>query len=381
MKRYNNIYKSITNINNIIDMYENTIYKNTKNKSKIEKFDRLYSINISEIKDTLVSNNCIPGKYNIFLIREPKIRIIMSQEIKDKIINHLVAKYLLIDIFEKTLTSDNCATRIGMGTHYALKSFKSNYNKYKNRYKRFYILKFDISKYFYNIDHDIVKDLIKRKIKDKRALKIIFSIIDSTDDDYVNKEINRLKEIEIERIKELDIGNNEKKIKIKEIEEIPLYQKGKGCPIGNMSSQIIATFYLNEFDHYIRNDLGISCYTRYMDDGMLIHHDRDYLNFCEGKLSEFLNRYKLKLNSKTRIYSSSEKIEFLGFKFFIQNNKIIMKVSNKTKNKFKKNIKNTYDKYNNEIISYDTMRSVRDSYLGHLRYGSCGSLCYKNIRK
>lgn len=381
MKRYNNIYNRIVDINAIIDMYESTIYKNIKNKNKIEKFDKLYPSNIIKIKDTLSSNNYTPGKYNIFLIKEPKIRIIMSQEIEDKIINHLVAKYLLIDIFEKTLSNDNCATRIGKGTHYALSLFKSNYNKYKNKYSNFYILKFDISKYFYNIDNGVVKDIIRRKIKDKKSLKIIFSIIDSTDADYVNREINKIKNNEINRINGLNISEREKYIKIKEIKDIPIYRKGKGCPIGNMSSQIIATFYLNDLDWYIKNELNIKCYTRYMDDGVIIHHDRKYLEYCKSMIREKLIEYKLELNSKTNIYSSEEKIEFLEFKFFInERNKIVMQVSNKTKKKFINKMSMINSQYNNNIISFDEYRSVRDSYLGHLGYGCCRGLCYKYIK-
>ena len=72
----------------------------------------------------------------------------MCQSIKDKLINHLVSKYFLIDIFDKTLIDSNVATRKGKGTHYGIKLFKKYYNYYKNNYNNFYILKFDISKYF-----------------------------------------------------------------------------------------------------------------------------------------------------------------------------------------------------------------------------------------
>ena len=64
------------------------------------------------------------------------------------------------------------------------------------------------------------------------------------------------------------------------------------------------------------------------------------------------------LNHKTKIYSSCEQIEFIGFRFFIKNNRIIMKVNNKTKMRFKKNI--------NE--------NNKSSYLGHFRHGDCTSL-------
>ena len=147
-----------------------------------------------------------------------------------------------------------------------------------------------------------------------------------------------------------------------------------------MSSQIIATFYLNDLDYYIEDELKIKSYIRYMDDGVLIHNDKNYLKYCCKKIEIFLRKYKLNLNSKTRIYSSNEEIEFLGFKFFIRNNRIIMKVVNKTKKNFKQKIIKYYDKYIKEMISYDEYRSIRDSYLGHLEHGCCGYLCYKYIK-
>lgn len=187
MKRVNNIYNRITDINTIIDVYDNEVKRNTKNKLKVEEFDNYYSLNIKEIKEELMSGDYIPGEYNIFFIREPKLRIIMSQSIKDKIINHLVARYFLINVFEKGLIENNIATRKNKGTHYGLKLFKKYLNIMKNKYNNFYILKFDISKYFYNIDHDIVKELIRNKIKDKKVISLIDKIIDSTDKEYINK--------------------------------------------------------------------------------------------------------------------------------------------------------------------------------------------------
>lgn len=161
MKRANNLYKKICDIEVISDIYDRTIKVNTKNKKKIQKFDDFYSCNIAEIKEKLIKKDYIPGKYNLFLISEPKVRIIMSQEIEDKIINHLVAKYFLIDVFDKSMQDRNCATRIGKGTHYALKIFKKDYNYYLNKFGKFYILKLDISKFFYNLDHKIIKKINK----------------------------------------------------------------------------------------------------------------------------------------------------------------------------------------------------------------------------
>lgn len=371
MRRKNNLYQKINDIDIIMEMY-NIVRKNTKNKKKIYMFDDYYSINIASIKEK-INNNYIPEKYNIFLIKEPKYRIIMSQNIQDKVINHLVAKYFLIDVFDKTLIMENSATRIGKGTRYAIKLFKKYYNNYKNKYKEFYILKIDISKYFYNIDHAIVKELIKKKIKDIKVLKIINNIIDSTDEEYVNEEIIKLKKREIERINLLGISDELKIIKRNEVNELPLYIKGKGLPIGNMTSQIIATFYLDELDKFIKNNLKVEL-IRYMDDIVLFSKSKEYLRECLEKIKVIIEKYQLTLNKKSKIYSSKEEIEFLGFRF-INKKKIIMKVTNKTKKRLIKKMKNI------EKEDKQYYHNIVSSYISHLSLGNTQELVYKYILK
>ena len=236
MKRVNNIYNKINDIKKIEETYRK-VRTNTKNKVKLERFENNYVSNITYIKKVLENKNYIPGKYNIFIIKKPKIRLIMSQNIIDKTINHIISKYFLIDIFDSTFIDQNIATRNNRGTHYGIKLLKKYLNKIKNN--NFYILKFDISKYFFNIDHNIVKKLIRKKIKDNDVLKILDNIIDSTDEEYININIKKLKENEISR---LGNKNTNEKI-INNIKELPIYKKGKGLPIGNMSSQILAILY------------------------------------------------------------------------------------------------------------------------------------------
>lgn len=243
---------------------------------------------MAKIKEMLVTKSYRPGRYNIFLVREPKLRVIMSQEIEDKIVNHLVAKYFLADVFEKTLSDKNCATRIGKGTHYALRRFKKDYNDYLNKFKKFYVLKLDISKYFYHLDHALIKKMVRKKIKDKDVLEIVDLIVDSTDEEYVNEEITRVKQIEKKQV--LKSNCHDKARKLEEIEKIPLYEKGKGVCIGNMVSQIVATFYLDELDKYIEEKLGIKAYGRYMDDFYCMSEDKKYLRMCLGKIGDFLKK-------------------------------------------------------------------------------------------
>ena len=376
MKKLNNLYNEIVDLKRIQYIYNKKVKVNTKNKSKLEKFENNYVSNMIYIKSILESKMYNPGKYNLFIINEPKIRLIMSQNIIDKLINHVVTEYFLINVFEKSLIKENIATRKNKGTHYGIRLLKSYLNKLK--YEEFYILKFDISKYFFNIDHDIIKNIIRKKIKDKDVLNIIDKIIDSTDYNYVNKEINNLKNNYIKTLEKYNNSNLNNKIS--ELKKLPLYEKGKGLPIGNMSSQFLAILYLNELDHFIKEKLKIKYYIRYMDDGILLHKDKEYLKYCLKEIEKIMEKYKLKLNSKTQITSIKQGFDFLGFKYYIKNNKVIMKVKNQTKRKFRRKMKKLYLLVNNNKISITDLNQVKASYLGHLSYGNTKKLIYNSFK-
>ena len=161
MKRVSNLYNTVTNIDNIIEMTDR-ILSRTRNKKKVELFEKHKIEHICNIKRKL--DKCFNfSKYNIFMITDPKTRIVMSQDIEDKIINHLIAKYILVKVFEPKYTDNICATRIGKGTSYALKLLRKCINAIKREHANFYVLKIDISKYFYRIDHNILKQILSEK--------------------------------------------------------------------------------------------------------------------------------------------------------------------------------------------------------------------------
>ena len=109
-----------------------------------------------------------------------------------------------------------------------------------------------------------------------------------------------------------------------------------------MTSQALAIFYLNDMDHFIKEELKIKYYIRYQDDFCLFHESKEYLKFCLGKIRIFLEQEKLKLNDKTRIYNNNNKYIFLGHT--ISNRKANYREKNK-KIKIKENL------YKNQKIS------------------------------
>jgi retron-type reverse transcriptase len=154
-----------------------------------------------------------------------------------------------------------------MGTSKGLEYSSKFQQKCKINYKNYYVLKCDIHHFFASIDHDRLKHKVERRIKDKDALKIVFDIIDS---------------------------NTE------------------GLFIGSMTSQILAIFYLNDLDHFIKEKLKIKYYVRYQDDFLLYHPSKKYLKYCLEEIKKFLELEKLELNNKTRIYKGTNNFIFLG---------------------------------------------------------------------
>lgn len=252
MKRIGFIYNNICNINNIIQSFDE-VCKNTKNKEKANKYKELKCVYVYKIHDILINHKYVVGPYNVFTIYEPKERRIVSQHMIDKIINHLVARYILMPALFPCLISQNVASREGLGTKAGICLFKWYNRICKEKFVKYYILKLDISKYFASINHDILKEKLRKKIKDKNALKIVFDIIDSDEN---------------------------------------------GIGIGNMTSQILAVFYLNDQDHYIKEKLKIKWYIRYQDDMLLFHYSKQYLKECLEKIKEFVALEGLELNKK-----------------------------------------------------------------------------------
>lgn len=311
--------KDIVKIDNLKKIYELEVAKNVRNKKNLMNFELHKMEYLKMMEDSLLSENFKPRGYYLFVIKEPKVRLIMSQPVYDKTINHFVTRYILEPKLSKYLNTCNCATRKNMGTNYAIRLLKNNLEKSKT-HEHIYALKLDIEKYFYNIDHEVLKRLI---INDLEAdeYKIICKIIDSTDEDYINNFIDNV---------------NEKKGY-----GIPHYEKGKGLSIGNLSSQFLAIFYLHKLQHFIIHDLHLKYMVNYMDDYIFLHHDKEYLKKCLIIIEEKLNKeYKLKINkNKTYIRNMQYGLIFLGYNFKVVNKKTIIKISAETKKRLKHNLK------------------------------------------
>ena len=361
-------YKDILSIDKMIDVYKN-IRSNTCHKEKLVRFELAFCCNLTTILKKLEDKNYQHQSYQLFLISIPKYRIIMSETISDKIVNHLVSKYLLLPALTPKLIDMNVATRVGKGTKAGIEYTKKYIHYIKQNHKKVYALKCDIKKYFYYIDHEILMQKLRRDIKDADVICLLENIITSTDQEYVNQYIELLITRETKRLREQKCPDTHR---LEELSKIPRYEKGKGLPIGNETSQILAIYYLSSLDHYIKEQLHIKCYVRYMDDFILFHHDKKYLEECLIKIKEELKSLELSLNRKTQIYDLDKGLNFLGYKFVLKNKKLLILLNNQTKKKIKKKLRRLKKHH---APNYE---AVKTSYQGYFQVANTKHFLYRS---
>ncbi|MEG1995740.1 MAG: reverse transcriptase domain-containing protein [Bacilli bacterium] len=363
MLRISSMYFRCLNYRSHNDAFR-CIKTHCKNKNKVYRYSLFLNTNSFEILSDLYYNKYKFYRYNIFLIKERKYRIIMSDCMHDKIINHMIYKELLLPVLDPILINSNVATRVGKGSGCAFDLINKYINKLIYDKKEIFALKIDISKYFYNIDHKLLINKLERVFKDDNVINILKKMINTTNESYINKSISSLKYNEIKRINRSNISSFDKKNIIKEIEKIPLYNKDKGLTIGSVTSQILAVFYLNDVDHYIKESLGCKYYIRYMDDFLIFDTDKDKLNNIYKLIESKIKDEMLSVNRKSAIYSLNRGVSFIGYKFIVNNNKLVIRYDNKTLYRIRHKLNKLY------VKDHDFYLRSKSSYKGYFMKGN-----------
>ena len=259
----------------------------------------------------------------------------MSQRINDKIVNHFISEYYLLPYLDNKLIDANVATRVNKGISYVNKLMVKYINNLRmiDKNKDIYVLKIDIKKYFYSIDHNILKSLIINDLTSEEY-NLVCKIIDSTNYDYINDKIDIL----------------EKEVN----EKLPRYKKNIGLSLGGQVQQFFAIFYLYKLHHYIIHDLHLKYMLSYMDDYIILSNDLNYLKICKNKIIDYIHSYNLEINEKkTYITNLKNGFNFLGYNFRIINNKTIINLSENARNNIKKGIKKGIYRYQNNMITFE----------------------------
>ncbi|NEU83161.1 RNA-directed DNA polymerase [Nostoc sp. UIC 10630] len=339
MKRYGNLYPQIIKFENIL-LASRQAQKGKRFRDNILEFNYNLETELIRLQQNLTDKSYQPGAYRIFHLINPKSRLISAAPYRDRVVHHALCN-IIVPIFERTFIGDSYANRIGFGTHRALKKFT-----HFARNSR-YVLQCDIKKYFPTIDHIILKELIRRKIKCPDTLWLIDTIIGNSNE----------QEAVIDYFPGDDL--------------LTPVTRRRGLPIGNLTSQFFANIYLNGFDHFVKEQLKISKYVRYVDDFALFSDDRELLADARLQIEVYLAELRLKIHPiKSQLFETKIGATFLGFRVFSGR----IRVRNSNLHHARRRLKRLKTDYAQGKLELNQVTQSIRSWVAHLEHGDTWQL-------
>lgn len=320
------MYKNLITLENLFSAWYG-FKKGKQNKMDVMIFERNLEDNIFELYRELSTKTYKHQGYQTFHIHDPKFRIINKAGVRDRVVHHLIFKYLE-PIFQPTFIKQSYSCQVGKGIHQSMQDVRiALYYASKKYLCKVWSLKMDIKKFFDSVDHEILFRLIKKKVFDDDILWLIEEIIGSF--------------------------------------SVP-DKIGKGLPIGNLTSQIFANIYLSELDYFAKNNLKEKYYFRYADDFIFLNTNREYLEKLEIKMCQFAtDNLNLTVHPNKIIYRKlNQGIDWLGYVLLPYHS--VLRTA--TRKRMFKKIKRKVKIYNCGLLSAEKLNNSVQSYMGILQH-------------
>ncbi len=303
--------------------------KGKTTRSSVVDVDLRPMIYVTHILNVLRDGIYIPSRFREFTVTDPKKRLVLALPYVDRIVHQWLIEEFIKPYYLPRFIKDSYACIPGRGSHAAVKCIQGYMRDMRQRQGKYYIVKMDISKYFYNIDRDVLFKILKRVITNQQLLDLLHTIIFS----------------------------DEARV---------------GIPIGNYTSQYFANIYLNELDQYCKHNLGVKYYVRYMDDFILLAPNKRKARRWYRAIQRYAEGYlHLKLNPKSCFYPSSHGLDFVGYK--IMNN--CLRLRQRSKRKLNNIIWNYQHDYTTEA---DFVTSIA-AWLGHAGHANAKTYIRKRL--
>jgi hypothetical protein len=235
-------------------------------RAEVIAFRENLAAELSALRDGILAGTVAVGKFGAFTIHEPKERRIHAPCFRERVLHHALVGACEAD-FERWLVADTFACRRGKGREAALRRAEH----YAARHGWF--LKLDVAKYFDSIPHAVLLAEIARRWRDRRVVALWERIVHA-------------------------------------YETTP----GRGLPIGALTSQHLANFFLGAADRYAKETLRVPGYARYMDD-MALWGGREELKTALSGMRSFLaERLGLRLKENWHLQPVEHGMDFLGYR-------------------------------------------------------------------
>lgn len=284
--------------------------KQKRYRDEVLRFSNDLDANLLTIQEQLERGTFIFGPYRRHWVYVPKKRMVMALPFASRIVQWSVY-HKLNPFYDRLMIEDSFACREGKGALAAALRLQYWLREVEGKKEKWYVLKLDISKYFYRVDHEILLRILGTRIKDPRLMSLLKTIINCDGERFGLPRF---------------MGPDD----VDESEWLP----DVGMPIGNLTSQLFANIYLNELDQYCKHDLRIHRYARYMDDVIILAPNKEVAHCWRLAIEIFLaTRLHLDLNRKTVICPAT-RIEFVGFIVSARNLRLRKQTTQRIKSAF-----------------------------------------------
>lgn len=330
MKRYGQLWEKLISWDNLV-LAAKKAHRGKRCKGCVRRFEFNLESELLQLQDELTSKEYVPGSFKIHWITRPKKRQISAAPYRDRVVHHALMN-VLEPILDRHFHSDSYACRKEKGTHAAADRLQK-----LMRHNR-YALQCDIQKFFPSIDHEILKLYFRRLIKDPNILWLMEMIVD-----YSNQQ---------ETVNSWFRGDN----------LFTPIERRKGLPIGNLTSQWFANWYLNGLDHFITKQCGCGSYVRYCDDFIVLAKNREALLDLRYKINDYLDGIRLNLHiNKNFIRPTRAGLTFVGMRIWLYH-RLLRKDNIRA---FRKRIRWMQNAYACGVIDTNYIKPRLASWVGH----------------
>lgn len=279
---------------------------------------------IREIQKKLSDHSFKCSGYTEFTVKYPKERIVKACKFKDKIVQHVLCDNILTKEYPNICIVDNYSGQKGKGTSFGLNRTKDKIIEFCSQHANGYFYKGDIHKYYYSINHAVAADIMHYYYPED-IWWLLDEFINSTEGDT-------------------------------------------GIALGNQINTVVSNLYLDGFDKFITQDLGIKYYGRYADDFYMIHESKEYLKYCIECLREYLKTLMLDLNPKSQICTLHGGITFLGFHFSYKNGILDIKIDNSKKRAYRRKFNKLCKKVVAKELPFEVLQTSYKSWYEHAKF-------------
>jgi len=301
-----------------------------RHKQAVLLFEYDLEKNLFEIQQQLKDETYQFSPYTFFTIYEPQERHIAAAPYKDRVVHHAICN-IIEPILDRAMIYDSYACRQGKGSHAAIERAQQFLRKNS------WAFKLDIKKYFFTIDHNLLLIELCKKISDERLLRLLDQLLATYESPS-----------EYHFFPSYDYHGNERYRPI-------------GLPIGNLTSQLLANYFLTPLDRFIKEKLHIKHYLRYMDDAVLFTNSKPELISAKENIACFLGWRRLKLHDhKCQVFPARHGIKFLGFHIYSYQKKILRP----NLQRFKRRWREKSWRYKNQEIPWQHVLLSLNGWLG-----------------